>query len=152
MSFISDADWADFYSIINASAEDFFQKTITWRSWIIDRNGDAEGEKVELPQISLKCLINYNYMRTWPITNRTESGGNDRQSVQVYFNKNELALAGYLTPDGNLNYNPGTDKFIIDGIQYEPSGDTSAAQAKDIDLFFTLILQRDYKNNPYPNG
>ena len=82
-------------------------------------------------------------MRTWPIDQPSIAGEVDRQSIQLFFNKEILNDLGYLSVYGNLAYNPDYDRFRLDGILYRPSGDTAAAQNMLSDIFFLLILQRE---------
>jgi hypothetical protein len=93
--------------------------------------------------IDLLALLNYNYLRSWPITVKTETGDLDRQSVQVLFNRQYLDELGYINADGYFQYDPAHDYFIIDGLRHIAMGDTMASQAGDTDILFTIILKRD---------
>lgn len=91
-------------------------------------------------------ILNYNYMRTWPISNITGGGERDNQSVQLFLNKQILGDLGLLSINNNFNYNPDYDRFIIDGIPYKAMGDTSASQIAEDDINFLVILERMENN------
>jgi hypothetical protein len=137
-------DWDDFKNLISVDGQDTFCKqTIIWRRVTTKVDPFMEDNSQGLHQdITLKCLCNYNYMRSWPVTNFTESGGNDRQSTQVLFTKEYLRGLGYLNADGYFDYNPVLDKFILDGLIMEPAGDSSVSQAGDDPLLQEVILVR----------
>lgn len=143
MSFISDIDKTEFEAIISDSmtSENFGSKTLIWFKAIsgaLNRFGE-DSEEIK-DGINIPCLINYNYMRSWPITQYSEAGEVNRQSMQVLISKKFLKDNGFLTYDGYFDYSPGHDDFAIDGVKYEAAGDTPASQAYTDDLLFTLIL------------
>lgn len=123
---------------------DSAKKTVIWRRFVygVDRYME-DGENDNKQDIPLNVLLNYNYFRTWPITYTTESGELDRQSVQVLINKTYLNTLGYITPDGNFDFNPDKDTFFIDGKPHRVMGDSAAAQASDTDLLVTFIVKRE---------
>jgi hypothetical protein len=86
--------------------------------------------------------MNYNFMRSWPITFTTETGEVDRQSVQMMLLKKDLADNGYLNSYGYLNFNPAQDLFIFDGMVWKAVGDTAVSQVDGDDLIITIILKR----------
>lgn len=142
MDLIGAKDWADYKSLIGQDAFDSFgQKTIVWRKQTsnVDRYGEDNigGSTVDIP---LMCLVNYNYMRSWPITLETESGENYEQSIQVLFSKKYLLSLGYLNSSGVLDYQPDYDRFILDGLIRKPVGDSSVSQAHDEDVMFEVIM------------
>jgi hypothetical protein len=149
MGFIPNSKWNEFKSILDTSFSDFGEKVITLfkASQAIDTTHEDKLPQLISPGTELNALLNYNYMRTWPITVAKESGELDRQSLQAYFNKNYLKSKNLLTPDGNLDYRPDLDRFFIDGQFYKASGDTAVSQAKDKDIFFTVILKREEHNS-----
>src|SRR5699024_7697627 len=93
--------------------------------------------------ILLNVQLVYNYMRTWPITLHTETGELDKQSVQVFVNKQYLAANGHINTAGAFDYNPAMDRFIIDGLVYKAVGDTAVAQAGSSDILISFILKRE---------
>lgn len=141
---ISGADWAAFESLISDDVQDtFFQQKIIWRraTTMSDRYGE-DNEALITSDIPLLCQLNYNYMRTWPITKTSEAGETDEQSIQIYFTKKYLRDLGYLNSNDYFIYNPGLDRFIIDGLIMKPMGDSSAAQAEDGALLISVIVVR----------
>lgn len=145
MQLISDADWNDYKSLIGNDAFDTFgQATIIWRrakSPGIDRFKE-DGATSNTEDIPLKCLVNYNYMRSWPITSFAtgESGELNEQSIQVLFSKNYLQSLGYVNADGLFSYLPDFDRFLLDGLIRKPVGDSSVSQAKDGSMIFEVIM------------
>jgi len=145
MGFVSNQEWQDYANIVNEfMQQDAALKEILWKryTWGTDRwreDHDRENSNT----IPLNCLLNYNYFRSWPITATSEAGENDRQSVQILFNKAYLASLGYLAPGGSFNFNPDKDTFFIDGKPYKAMGDTAASQAKSDDLLVSVIVKRE---------
>lgn len=141
---ISQPEWAEYKSLMLDAHDTFNQKTITWlrRQVQIQRFGEDPQDNGFVP-IQLKVLLNYNYRRTWPISLTTETGELDKQSVQVYVNKQYLETLGFINDAGAFNYNPDVDRFIIDGLVWKPVGDTSAAQANSQDILISFILKRE---------
>lgn len=147
MAPLTPGQWKKFKNVIHTASKDFGHKEITWRRSRLglDRWQEDNAGTVDI-DVTLNVLCNYNYMRTWPITLPTDSGELDRQSVQLIFSKPELALGGYITPEGNFNYNPDYDRFIMDGLVYKPFGDTPVSQAHDEDLLISIIVKREETN------
>lgn len=138
-------DFQKFIDIMNTDVVDtFFKHEITLRKrtsgvdpWNENHNGH------QFTDINLKCLINYNYFRTWGTTNETSSGEIDRQTMVAIFNIKYLADLSLCTPNGNLDFNPATDRFIDKGILYKDSGNTDVSQSGANPLFFMVVLKRD---------
>lgn len=134
--------WEDFRSVMSDAHSTFNQKEVVWIQFksILNKYGeDIEGNAYTY--LTLEVLCNYNYMRTWPITFNTDTGANDRQSIQLFINKDYLRTKGLLDPFGRFKYNKDTDQVILDGQTYTVDGDTPASQAHDDDIFFTVILK-----------
>ncbi len=131
-----------FQSVMDNAFASFAQKQIIWARKGVTLNRFNEDTEVPPTNIYLPALLNYNYMRTWPSTSQTESGENDGQSMQVLLYKKYLVENNYITPQGYLDFDPGYDFFIIDGLKYKPSGDTSVSQMHDNDLLYSVILHR----------
>lgn len=140
---ITPAQWAKYKQAINDGLETFAQKEIIWLKYVNQINRFGEDPEIAPVQITLKCLINYNYMRSWPITFTSDSGELDRQSMQVLFSLQYLRDEGHLTGDNSLDYDPGMDRFIIDGMIMKGSGDTPVSQAEGEDLMYSLIVKRE---------
>ena len=142
MDLISDAEWALFRQSMRDAHDTFAQKPITWVRYeeAIDQFEEGNWTKTS---VELKGLCNYNVLRTWPINYTTETGEYERQTIQIYLYKQYLADSGYIHDEGYFIYNPTTDRFIIDGLEYRPSGDTPVSQADAEDQWITIILQRE---------
>jgi len=144
------SEWAKFKHVMDTLSFDMFhQKEITWYRLV--NSLDPHGEKNTLtdyqPQ-TLKCLLSYNVMRTYPIGSDTKAGTIDTQHITVILNKQYLDDNGFLNPDGYFNFNPGNDYFMVDGIKYYDSGDTQASQVSTDNLSFFVVLKRA----EYPTG
>lgn len=140
---INDAQWERYERTINDAMETFANKEIIWRRFTKQVNRFGEDPQETYSDITLKCLINYNYMRSWPITFTSDSGELDRQSMQVLFSKDYLKTSGYLTIDGSLDYDPAMDRFIIDGLVMKSFGDTPVSQSNNLDLMYSVIVKRE---------
>ena len=142
---LNTAQWQVYKNIINQAHDSFNQDTIVWHRYIggFKRYGEDEPESNKSEDIDLKCLIQYNIFRTWPMTKKTPSGTDDKESIVLILNKNYLEGLGYTTTDGFFTMNPGKDLFILHGIGYRPSGETEVAQAGDEPLLFYIVLSRD---------
>jgi len=154
MAGISDAQWQVYTNIINQAHDFFNQEDIIWvrHSYGLQRWGEDNKTIDKSDIINLKCLINYNVFRTWPMTKETESGIIDKESVAIIFNKNYLQSLGYINSNGNFNFDPGLDYFTHQGQKLRASGEMPAAQAKDNPLLVILILKRmetNTGNNKY---
>lgn len=143
MELLSGGDWAAFENLIKNAHDTFNTKIITWIRYPSQLNRYGE-DPVSTPTITpLKVLINYNYMRTWPITFTTESGELDRQSLQLLINKDYLRDLGYLNADGYFDYDEANDRFGIDGMVHKAFGDTPISQSKTDDLLFSIVVKRE---------
>lgn len=144
MELINQAQWDMYKSVMRDAHDTFSQKTIVWKrkQSVLDRYQESNEEN-DMVDVELKVLLNYNYLRSWPVDMRTETGSLDRQSVQVLINKDYLRDAGYIGSNGYFIYNQNSDYFIIDGLKHKPSGDTPAGQMNTDDVFITIIVQRD---------
>lgn len=138
------ADRAAFKAAMKDAHDTFANKEITWKRLRskLDRWGEDNNDN-GYDNVTLKVLINYNYMRSWPITFQTESGGLDRQSVQVLIHKDYLRGLGFINADNYFAYNEVDDRFIIDGLVHAPFGDTPASEFSNDDIWIVLILKRE---------
>lgn len=144
MELVSLQEWNDYKALMRDAHDTFSQRVMIWRKLnsTLDRYGEDNDDNGYI-DVELKVLLNANYMRSWPITYQTETGGLDRQSIQVLINKDYLRELGYINGGNYFEYDPVLDVFMIDGLKYVPFGDTGAAQMQDDDVFITLILKRD---------
>lgn len=141
-------DMDAFIALMNTDVADtFFNDTVIWvrekTQLNLYKEDNAGASKAS---VTLKCLINYNYLRSWPITKNYEQGEEDGQSMQVLFNKEYLKGLGYLDSNGLFIYNQDFDRFIVDGLIHKPVGDGSVSQVKNGALLFEVILIRQKVN------
>lgn len=141
MDLVGTQDWNDFKSLFGTDVVDtFMQAIIIWRRVTSNLDRWKEGNGINTLDIPLQCLVNYNYMRSWPITNLTESGETEEQSIQVLFAKDYLNSLGYINQNGLFIYQPDIDRFILDGLIRKPVGDSSVSQAANGALLFEVIM------------
>lgn len=150
LGFISPSLMSTFIAQQNLSHKDFMSKEIVWKKckgylqpFDEDYSRAKEPNDDGYLYIPLMALCNFNYARTWPVSQDSESGKLDRQSIQVYFSIDQLSQLGYVNTNGNFDYDPGMDRFIINGIPYRNEGDTPASQIPDSQLVFTMVLRPD---------
>ena len=143
MDLVGQANWDAFRNLMRDAHDTFAQKDIIWNRLVTQQDRWGEDTGTLMVPIALKCLCNYNYMRTWPITQGTDAGKLDRSSVQILLNKDYLRDLGYLNEDGYFDFGRNEDTFILDGITYRDFGDTAISQAHDDDLWFAIILKRE---------
>lgn len=142
-------DWDKY----KATLDDFLQTAgtgvVVWNKTtsFIDRYGEDPGSSKKYETIIMNGLIQFNFFRTWPISDVKDSGVIDNENVVVFFHKDYLNRNGWLNSDGNLDHDPALDTFIIQGVIYKDKGNTPVAQAGSDPALFLLILQREDKNN-----
>lgn len=146
MTYVTDAQWQEYKDIINGVHDDFNQDTLTWKKFTKSLNRYSEDDSKAYTDISLKCLVQYNMFRTWPMTKETDSGALDKESIAVYLNSKYLSDLGYMNVEGSFEFDPGNDKFVFKGQEYRSAGETPVAQAKDEPLLTILILKRTPTN------
>jgi hypothetical protein len=142
MSYLSDADWDEYKDIIDSVHDDFNQETLIWKKFKKTLNRFSEGKNQDYDTINLKCLVQYNIFRVWPMTKETNTGALDEQSVAVYLNNTYLSSLGHLTVGGVFKFDPANDKFILHGLEYRAAGETPVAQAHNRALLNLIILKR----------
>lgn len=143
---LTPAQWQAYKDIVNSVHSSFNQDIITWRRLLhgLHRYGETDNKDNETESdIELRCLIQYNVFRTWPMSEETVGGQIDHESIVMMLNKKYLSDNGYLNSDGNFAYNPGKDIFIFQGQRYRSAGDTPVSQAGDEPLFIWVILSRE---------
>lgn len=145
MANVTQAQWAQYKAIINGVQDSFNQQTIVWKPLQnnLQRYGEDGPDDMGYGTINLKCLIDYNAFRKWPINQGTESGVIDKESIAVIFNIKYLRDLGYTDSNNNFIFNPDDDYFIIDGLRYRSAGDIKVAQASDEALLLQIIMRRD---------
>lgn len=144
MKLIDQADLDDFRNLIQTDAFDTFGLVIIiWRRVINPSVSDRYREDTTKPStvdINLRCIVNYNYLRSWPITNMEEAGELESQSIQVLFSKKDLRDGGYMNDAGLFLYDPAYDRFILDGLIRKPIGDSSVSQLDTESLLYEVIM------------
>jgi len=147
MALLNTQEQQEYESLIEDALSTFCTKSMTWKrskTKGMKRYGE-DSEEFEFQTVVLPVLCNYNYMRSWPITDYTLTGEADKQSIQILISKKLLKDGNYLTKDGYFSYSPAFDRFYLDGIEYKASGDTNASQAFSDDLIFSFIVIRPLK-------
>lgn len=140
---ISPQLWSKFKSIHRTFFEGIAARPITWFRLKSNHDRWGEGESPQYEEIELKAVLGYNYFRTWPTNQFTETGALDKESMYVYINRQYLKELGYINKNGNFDMDPVHDKFLIDGIMYYPDGDSNIALAYDDPMYYMIILSRE---------
>jgi len=135
--------WDAYRSAVNNYHLSVGKQKIIWRKMIanVDRFGEGFTEKYE--EIELEVLMGYNDMRTWPTDRIDQPGIRDKENLWLYLNRKHLGDQGFLNDRGYLDFNPGRDRFLVQGIEYKPGGDVASAQAEANPLYILLILERE---------
>ena len=148
MNRIPDSAWQKFSTILTDFLDESGKKVITWKRAITQPMAFGEdSDEAFYPDILLEVLVGGNYARQWPINKGTISGELDNQNCTLWVSSNKLLELGYLNADGYWDFDRTLDRFIIDGITYKTSGDTTLAQAKDKTLLFMVVLKREEVSN-----
>lgn len=141
---ISKKTWDKYKSKINSFINnDSGKQTIIWAKSLAQILPFGEDSGNKYIKIYLDVLVNYNYFKTWPYNNVTNSGEIDNTSFAIYCSKDQLLNMGYLNDDGYWELDSSLDKFIVNGKLYRVSGDTQVAQANNDPLLFMVILKRE---------
>lgn len=144
MSHMTDADWQKYYDVINTWQQDAFQEPFNWFTAYSRTHNYGEDSNIRRWKVKeLKGLIQYNYFRSWPMTQSTDAGEMDKESILLYINIAHLASLNALNEHSQFVLNPGLDRFVVRGRVYKAQGDSHAAQAKDRPLFVFIILKRE---------
>ncbi len=143
MNQISTSQWEKFTKVVNTFSDSVSNYPVIWRknNGEIDRH--REQSNLTFETINLTTLVDFNAFRNWPQDVRSETGSIDKEYCALYLNKAYLLKNEWLSDKGNLNFDPGMDRFIINGVTYKPSGDTLISQTYADALFYLLILERE---------
>jgi len=147
MSLMKQEDWDAYNAALDEWQQDAFQQKIIWvkNNGIIDPNGEGPGSSKT--QIEIKGLIQSNYFRSWPVTSTNAAGEIDKQSILFYLNINYLITNGWANAqDRQFKFDPGYDRFIVNGLEYKALGESQAGQANDKPIFVFVILKREETN------
>ena len=141
--FLKPSVWKKYVDTMNDWQEDAFQQTVEWRtSLTLSKNGEDNNWNRYVSR-ELKCLIHYNYFRSWPMTQSTDTGEIDKENCMIYFNIKYLRDLGLVTDKDQFKYDPGVDRFIINGVMYKGMGDSQVGQAYDMPLWIFIICKRE---------
>lgn len=146
MAHMTQSQWDRYIKTINEWNEDVGQQVIIWKKNITNNNRWGESSNERYKEIELKGLIHYNNFRSWPVNMYTDTGELDKQSIMIFFNIEYLRNLGHTDQNGIFKYDPGLDKFLVNGILYVNSGESQVAQAKDNPLLTFIILKREEIN------
>lgn len=140
-------NWERYRELVDLFSNQANRETIIWRreQGFIDRFG--EGGRNNFNDISLLVLIQYNIVRSWPLSKNTDVGALDPQNMFVFINKEYIRELGYLNSDGYFDFNPDRDVFVHRGITYRTQGDQEASSADTDALHICLTLRRDTKDS-----
>ena len=140
---ISPALWAKFKSV----HLDFFKaiagRPVIWRRLNMNYDRWGEGNKKKFEEIQLMGILGYNDFKTWPINRNTDTGALDKSSMYILFNRQDLKQKGFINKNGNFDFDPINDRFIVDGMEHRPDGDTNIALAYDDPVYYMVILSRE---------
>lgn len=144
MTQVSQAQWDAYKNIINNNAHDsFFNEILEWQRYVETFETFNEDKSSAPVLVNLRCLMNFNTFRTWPVNKFDEVGVIDKNNIAVLFNRAYLSGLGYLTADGYFNFDPVRDRFRHRGVIYEPAGDVLSSQASDDPLIIQILLARE---------
>jgi len=144
MGLMTQSDWDAHLAALDEWQQDAFQQTITWikNNDIIDPHG--ENPDSDNISIDIKGLIQSNYFRSRPVTDANVGGEIDKQSILIYLNINYLIANGWANSNNyQFNFDPGYDRFIINGLEYKAMGESQAGQTHDRPTFIFIILKRE---------
>lgn len=119
------------------------RQEITWAKLLDMPPTHAEDYYPVYQPIKIEALCYYNSFRNWPINKETVTGELDDENLSIMVTDTFIKSIGHLNENGYWDFDWSSDRFIINGIVYKPSGDTQVAQAKDQALVFLVILKRD---------
>ena len=139
---ISHSTWDMYRKTIKDFHKSVGKQKITWKKLVKNLDHYGEGFSRVFLDIELEILAGYNDSRTWPTDKLTEAGIRDQENLYLYLNRQVLEDKGHLNSNGYLDFDPGYDRFIVQGIEYKPAGDIASAMAEDNPLYVMLILKR----------
>ena len=139
---IDPATWAMYKDTINTFHKSVGKQKIIWKRVVanIDRFGEGSAEVYD--NIELEVLMGYNDGRTWPVNKIDNQGIRDEESLWLYLNIAHLREQGYINSNGYLDFDPGLDRFLVQGIEYLGIGDISSSQTDTDPLYILLVLKR----------
>lgn len=142
-TYTTPSDWTNYKEIINNFHNDAFQQDVIWRKCINWISEFSEDDSIQTQDITIKGLVNYNDYRSWPVTIPSITGDIDGQSCLLYLNVKYLRDNDLVTGTDHFQFDPGRDRFILDGKTYKAAGESKTAQASDEALLQFIILKRE---------
>jgi len=145
MAFLTPAEWQTYMDVIYEAWETNATEPVIWKRMEhkLDIHGEDTPTTIAYIDTPLVGLFQYNYFRSWPITQPTPSGEVDMENFVLLLSRKYLEDNGWLTANGNFNFNPGEDRFNIRGLIYKSAGDTQVAGAYTHPLLVFVILKRE---------
>ncbi len=140
---IDTATWQSYKNVINTFHKSVGKQTIIWRRLVANVDRYGEGNSKVTVDTPMEVLMGYNDGRTWPTNRLDQQGIRDEESLWLYLNIEHLREQGFLTPNNYLDFNPGLDRFIVQGVEYLGMGDISSSQTDTDPLYILLVLKRD---------
>ncbi len=141
---VPNKSWDRYKKIIRTFMDiDAGRQEITWAKHVDQLPTHAEDYYQVYQPITIEALCYYNSFRNWPINKETVTGELDDENLSIMVTDSFIKSIGYLNQYGYWDFDWSSDRFVINGIVYKPSGDTQVAQAKDQALVFLVILKRD---------
>ncbi len=149
MAHMTQADWDAHIDAINEFHQDAFQQIITWKKLVTNLSEHGEDNQERHQDIELRGLFLYNYFRSWPTNKNHIAGEVDKESCLLYLNSKYLLdlNPNYINPNGQFNFKPVLDRFVVNGITYKASGESQTAQAGDKPILHFIILKREEINS-----
>lgn len=142
--FVRNKSWDRYKTIIRRFMDiDAGRQEVIWAKLVDMPPTHSEDFYPVYQSIPIEALCYYNSFRNWPINKETVTGELDDENLSIMVTDTFIQSIGHLNSEGYWDFNWSTDRFIINGIVYKPSGDTQVAQAKDQALVFLVILKRD---------
>jgi len=145
MGYINNATWTRYKNILREFHDDAMQMDVIWKRSVTSRTRLTNDAKTV--DVTIQGLVQYNHFRNWPINKTEVTGEVDKESVLLYLNQEWLSEQGYLDINKQFKFDPGYDRFFIEGIEYKSAGESKAAQTKDDTILVFIILQREDISN-----
>lgn len=142
--FLTDSEWQQYEETVDQFHDDAFQQKIIWRENIKNLSIHGDDSTIKYVDRELKCIVQYNHFRSWPINGDTITGEIDKESVLVFFNLKYLSSLGLTTPDNRqFAFQADLDRFVLNGVTYIARGDSQTGQSKEKPLLHFVILKRE---------
>jgi hypothetical protein len=137
------SDWKRYENIITGAFDNWGNQEVIWHRNRRKGSRFQEGGQEDFDLVPMKALVDYNAFRTWPTDILKATGIEDKQYCNLLFNRKYLKENGWLTSEGNFKFDPGYDRFQLQGVMWKPAGDTPISQTNDNPHVYMVILVRD---------